>query len=786
MLKNYFVTSLRNIKRHKAFSIINIMGLAVGMAVCIIIMLYIKSELSYDKFHKDYEKTFRVQVKSGDDMMIKLGYGEVTLTPAMLKDILVEKYPEVKSVARVRYYNPNGIAYKFNGNIATEKSYLDVDPSFFDVFDFEFTVGSKASAMPDLNSIVITESFASRCFGNLNPIGQIISVRTKDYKVTSVLKDVPANSHLKFNFLLPIEIHDYESKGWTSSNFATYIKTDKADDYSKLNDIINDLPKYYCSNNAKNDKLFLLPLKDIHYKSNTKFEYEAIGNINYIYGLTVLGIIVLLLACVNFMNLSTAQAQERSVEIGLRKTVGANKKEIITQFMAESLSISFIAVCFAVLIVIISLPLFNRLVESNIKVSGDFSFLFMAMLLGIVTGLLAGSYPAFVLSSFTPISMIKKKIGSAGNFSSAVLRKSMIVFQFVVCSFLIAGAIGVDKQIHFIFNKDMGYKKDQIIIIPIRDYKTIKILKNELLNCPSVQYATLSSYAPDEIRTSQNYFWETPQNDQMFTSNAVDPDYFKTFDIKLAQGRFFVELPEDNPQEQYILNETAVKYMQAINPIGMKMGREDKPNGEVVGVVKDFNFRSLREKIEPLILSVRSNGYSYLSLKINTVNIAGAIDEIKEKYRAIVPNKPFDFYFMDEHFAKIYSKETQLADAIKIFSLLAIFVACLGMLGLITYSISKRKKEIGVRKILGAEIKNIIYLISKEFFLLIILANIIAIPFSFYAIHTWLSDFFYKTEISWWIFLLAMFASLLVSAVTIGFQTLKAATANPVDSIRYE
>jgi putative ABC transport system permease protein len=786
MFKSYFVTAIRNIKRHKAFSIINIMGLAIGMAVCLLIAMYIKSELSYDRFHKDYDKIFRVQVKSGDPMMIKLGYSELILTPAILKDVLLEKYSNVKSVCRIRYYDPQGAPYKYNGNMAIEKSYLEVDPSFFNIFGYEFTAGNKTSAMPDQNSMVVTKSFASRCFGDSNPVGQIISIWGKDYKVTAVVKDVPANSHLKFNFLLPLEIHDYESKGWTSSNFTTYIKTDKPDNFYSLGDAIKELPKYYTSNSAKNNILYLLPLKDIHYKSNTKYEYEAAGNINYVYGLSALGIIVLILACVNFMNLSTAQASERSMEIGLRKTVGADKKEIIKQFLAESMSLSFIAVCFSILIVIAILPFFNRLTGTEIKISGNLSFLLMVLVLGLVTGLLAGSYPAFVLSSFRPINIIRKRFDSTGKYGAATLRRTMIVFQFIVCSFLIAGAIGVDKQIHFIFNKDMGYKKDQIIVMPIRDYKTIKAVKSEMLNSSFVQSASLSSYPPDQIGTTQNFFWDTPQNDQMFTSNAVDPDYFKTFDIKLSQGRFFNEQSEDSPEEQYILNETAVKYMKAENPIGMKMGRGDKVNGQVVGVVKDFHFKSLREKIEPLVLSVRSNGYSYLSLKINTADISGAINEIKDKYRTIVPNKPFDYYFLDEHFAKIYSKETQLAEVIKTFSLLAIIVACLGMLGLVTYSIGKKKKEIGVRKILGAEINNIIFLISKEFLILIILANVIAMPFSYYLIDAWLKDFVYKTEISWWIFPAAMLVSLFISAVTIGFQTIKAATANPVDSIRYE
>ena len=486
------------------------------------------------------------------------------------------------------------------------------------------------------------------------------------------------------------------------------------------------------------------------------------------------------------MNLSTAQASERSVEIGLRKTVGADRKEIIKQFMAESLGLSFIAVCFSIVIVIAALPLFNRLSGTNITVVGNVAFPVIALLLGTVTGLLAGSYPAFVLSSFKPVNIIRKRFNSAGKYGAVTLRRAMIVFQFLVCSFLIAGAIGVDKQISYIFNKDMGYKKDQIIVMPILDYKTIKAVKNELKNSSYVQSATLSSFPPDEIRSTQNFFWETPLNEQMFSANAVDPDYFRTYDIKLLQGRFFVEQPEDSEEEQYILNETAVKYMNAANPVGMKMGQGKGANGQVVGVVKDFHFKSLHEKIEPLILTTRSNGYSYLSLKINANNITGALKEIKEKYSAIVPNKPFDFYFLDEHFAKMYSKDTQLAEAIKTFSFLAIVVACLGMLGLVTYSISKRKKEIGVRKVLGAEINNIIFLISKEFLALIILANIIAIPFSYYAMSAWLADFAYKTEISWWIFPAATFASLIISAITIGFQTVKAATANPVESIKYE
>lgn len=790
MLKNYFITALRNIKRYKTFSIINIIGLAVGMAVCMLIILFVNSEISYDKFHKDYNKIFRIQNKYGNEYreIFKTEWG--ITSPAMLKDLLTEKFPEIKTVTRIRFLDQRRIIVKYNGNITSEKKFLEVDPSFFDMFDYEFINGGKSFAFPDQNSVVVTKSFAARYFGNDNPLNKIINIKGNDYKVTAVLKDVPSNSHLKFDFLYPIVFRNGELGVWNNTNFATYVKLNKATDALSVGGRILELPKYHCSNIMKSDNLFLMPIKDIHFKSNTNSEFEPSGDINLVYGLITLALIILFLACINYMNLATAKSSSRSNEIGLRKSIGAGKAQIIRQFLVESLILSFIAMLLSTLIVYLSIPLFNRLTgtELDINILGNIKFIAALLLISAFTGIMAGSYPAFILSSFKPTGVFKMQNSSGGKWKIVSFRQALILFQFTVSSFLIIGVIVVTKQMHYINNKDLGYWKDQIVILPNIDYRLkdqYKVFKNELLKYPFVQSASVSYFIPAQVEAKQNYFWDNPQNDQMFSSNDVDEDYFKTYNIKLAQGRFFSALTNDS-KKQFILNESAVKYMKLDQPIGIKIGRGDDYQGEVVGVVKDFHFKSFHEKIAPIIMSWNANAFSYLSIKLNTKNMASSLSLIKAKFNEIINSKPFIYSFFDEDFGKIYEKEIRLSGIVNTFSFLSIFIACLGLMGLVAFAIEKRKKEISIRKVLGAEMKNVLYLISKEFFFLTLIANVIAIPIAYSVMSGWLSDFAYKTEMSWWIFAVSILISISLSVLTIGSQVIRAASANPVDSLRNE
>jgi len=789
MLRNYLVTAIRNIKRHKAFSIINILGLAAGMAVCIMIMIYAQSELSYDKFNPGYENIFRIKNEFGDPRFIKFAKEGSNKCPAMLKDVLLQKYPEVIEAARIRSASSEG-KIKYNGNLSIEKKYLNVDPSFYDIFGYEFIEGDKNTATQSINTMVVTENYAKKYFGNISPINKIMNIDGKDYQIGAVLKNVPVNSHLKFDYLLPLKIDSAEQGNWDRLNFALYLKLKDKADWNNLQRKIISLPGQYTSNIFKDDKLYLQPLGSIHFYSKTLFEFESPGDIKTLYGLIMLGAIVLLLACINFVNISTARLSARTTEIGLRKTVGAKRKEIIKQFIVESVCFSLWALGAAIIIVAAARPLFNELVETEINISMLYQLnsIIILIVFAVTTGVIAGIYPALIFSSFKPAEIINRKSLVKGNTGNAMLRKSLITFQFIICSLLIISVITINKQLHYINKKDMGYNIERILTIPLKYdmYGGREVFKSELLKNPIIKSVSFSTYPANNIDSRQNFFWDNSSNNQMLCGNAVDEDFIKTYNIKLIQGRDIIKPASEGAEEQYILNESAVKLMKLTQPIGVKMGSGKKIYGSVVGVVKDFHFKNLHEEISPLVMAVKINGYTCISIKIITDNITGALKSIEKKHKGIYPEVPFEYSFVDEQFGKMYQKEILLSKTTNTFSLLSIFVACLGLLGLVMFSIEKRRKEIGIRKALGAEIKSIIYLLSKEFIGLIIIANIIAIPVSYYLMRLWLNDFAYKTDISWWIFLLAMAVSLVIAMLTISWQTYKAATANPVESIRYE
>lgn len=789
MFKKYLTLTLRNIKKNKTYSLINILGLAVGMVVCVLVILYVQMELSYDKFNKDYDKIYRVKINFADPFWKGIYEDGGILTPAMLKDYITQNCPEAIEATRVGTKSFNKKIIKHKDFLEYENNYLSVDPSFFDVFDFKFINGSKYGALKDINSMVVTEKFAKKYFGSENPVNKTINAGEKDYIITAVLKDCPANSHLKFDYLLPIVVSPGEKTSWSALNYATYVKLKDPQMAAELIAKISGLPKTYGTDDLKNDKLYLQPLKDIHLYSHTDDEFEAGGSVNTVYGLITLALLVLTLACINFMNLSTAKSYSRSVEIGLRKVIGAERKHLIKQFMLESVFLSFISLLTAVIIINLIIPLFNQLVgaEISFELLGNISVIIIIILFTLVIGIFAGSYPAFYLSSFRPITIMRKNIHYSGGGVS--FRKAMIVFQFVVCSSLILGTIIITKQIFFLNNKELGYKKEQIMILPVdrklrNEYNTFK---GELLNYPVVKSASLSTFLPNDIQMNVDLFWDNPNKILKYYCLSSDSNFFRVYDVKLVKGEVLSQAKPGGTEGKLLLNETAARYMNLENPIGTKMGQGKEFFGEVTGVVKDFHFKSLHENIAPLLISIGDDNISkYLSIRIETKEMANAINTIKTKFNEMFPNRPFNYSFFDEQFDKMYKKENQFAGVISSFSFLSIFVACLGLLGMVTFTIEKRKKEIGIRKVLGAEAKNIVSLISKEFILLIVVANIIAIPIAYYTMNKWLADFAYKTEMNWWIFILSISVGVVISVITIGFQTIKAAISNPVDSLKNE
>lgn len=792
MFKNYFITAIRNIKRHKAFSIINMMGLAVGMAVCIMIMMHVQSELSFDDFHKGSDRIYRIYSNS---KFYSFGWKLGNTCPYTFADKLKNNYSEIETATYLENNRwVDRVLLKLDDKAFYEDGHINAGPSFFDMFAFPVIYGDLRTALDDPRSLIITEEIARKYFGNENPVGRSVQMEVGNQgnelrKITAVLKDLPHNSNIQFKLLTPVKITRRNEGNY---NYCTYIRLKNNVNPFEFEKKMHDQLSSSMAGGLIQKQYFLQKITNIHFYSPFNEEMSPNGEKANIYLFTSIGILLLLLACINFMNMMTARSSVRNNEIAVRQTLGSGKNNIITQFLVESILISFLSLIIALIIIMLVHPIFNRITGADIGSSMLFrpQFIVGFIFLAFITGILAGGYPAFYLSSLKPVAVFNRKGVRAQTRSAFSLRKGLIVFQFIICSLLIAGTILIEKQLHYINTKDLGYQKENILLLPIADYRIFdkyKTLKEELLKYPFVESASLSTEKPSEAVQQKNYFWETPSNDQMFKALSADPDFFKTYGIKLIEGTTFHQTGDENTEEQFILNREAVKYMKLKNTIGTKIGRGSNYQGSVVGVVDDFHFENVHYKITPLIISYApGSSYSLLSIKLKNSNITDDMELIKTKYKEIIPDKPFDYSFFNEFFDKTYKKDIRFSEEINVFSLLSIFVACLGLLGLVIFAVEKRRKEIGIRKILGAGTKNIMLLVSREFIILIAVANVITVPLAYYAMNLWLKNFAYKTEISWWIFPVAMLVSLFISAVTISYQILKAATANPVQSIRYE
>jgi len=784
------MTAIRNIRKHKAFSIINILGLAAGMAVCILIILYVQYELSYDKFHKDYKQIYRIGGKHTFNSKEEKGL----FLPAGLKSDIADKMPEVKSAVRIyKSMFTDKTVVRHETKTFYESDILETEQSFFDVFDFEVKSGGRNYLLANEKSAVITEEMAEKYFGNENPVGQIINVGKNDYQITGVLKNIPGNSHLKFNILLSYdksELQRYE-KAWGAGNYYIYVKLLKGVNTENFRSKLEMSLIKMTGNDFGKQKIFIQPVESIHLNSDTRHELSANSSYENLYIFSSLGILVLILACINFINLSTSRSIRRTGEVGLRKAIGANKLDMIKQFISESMLIAFFSVIISIVLAAVSLEWFNKIAETDVQLNmfAGYKFILGVVALVLIIGVLGGAYPAFYLSSFNPLNILKDNRIKRGSKSVFSLKKTLVVAQFVITSSLIAMTIIMVSQLGYIKNKNLGYDKEQVLIVPMRDYKAIDnfiLLKSRLKQYNTVKGAALASGMPVEIGSRWGFHYEGRNEEKglMMPCITIDSDYLKTLGIKLIAGRNVSEkAPEES--DEFIINEAAAKFMGLKDPVGKKMWFDKTKKGEIVGVVKDFNFASLHNNIEPLVMFLHGNSLRYMFVK-SVPSQGNIIDLIKKEFTAVIPDKPFEYIFLDEKLAMLYEKEEKLSMLIEVFSTLSIIIASVGMLGLIMFSIENRRKEIGIRKVIGAKVSNILYMISSEYLILILAANLIAVPITYYFMKKWLEDFAYKTDISWWIFLLAMAVSFIVAMLAISWQTIKAASANPVDSIRYE
>ena len=799
--------AIRNLKKNKGYSFINIFGLAVGIACCILILLYIQNELSYDHYNKNIDQIYRVRLSA------KIGNSELNLATscAPCGPTFASEIPGVVNFTRIRNYEYPLMSYK--DKVFSEERFYWVDSTFFNLFTIPFIEGDPQTALTQPNSVVITESTAKKYFGNEDPMGKILNADKRvDYMVTGVIKDFPQNSSFHFDFLGSLSYYKpWNDQSWLSDNYYTYLLVKKGININELEKKIYGITKTYASPQLQKAigltydqflaggsqfKYVLQQFSDIHLRSHLSEEIEPNGDITYIYIFSIIAFAILLIGCINFMNLSTARSSGRGKEVGIRKTLGSSQALLIKQFLSESILMSFIAMILAILLVELFLPTFNFIAGKQLALHIFGNFYTLALLIGftLIVGLIAGIYPSFVLSSFIPVKVLRG--GSKKSSSSTWLRNTLVITQFSISIILIVGTFIIKSQLDYIQNKKLGFDRDQILIIKNAGNvgKDIQSFKNDLMQNSSIIDATNSVSVPgghfNQTSDKQDGAGSEDIKDIMFL--YTDYNFVNTYKIKMKEGRFFSK-NFSSDTNAVVLNEEAVKALDLKNPIGKYIVRvgetpEKTLKFKVIGVTGDFNFESLHHKIEPLIMNLFGHdGFGmFVTVRLAPKNVKSTIQYISSVWQKYAGDQALNYSFFNNDFAKLYASEQRTGQIFSIFSILAIFIACLGLLGLAAYTAEQRTKEIGIRKVLGATVPEIIFMLTKEFTKWVLIANMIAWPVAYYFMNKWLQDFAYRIDMSWWIFIFAGCAALAIALITISFQAIKAATANPVESLRYE
>ncbi len=807
MIKNYLKIAFRNLTRNKVFSAINICGLAIGMATCVLISLYVLDELSYDRFHEKADRIYRL------DMEIKFGGTESSyaVSPAPAGATFLQNYPFVENFVRIR---ENSTQIKKGEQTITEHEVAYADSTFFDIFTFTVLAGNPQKALAEPNSAVITESIALKYFDTKEALGKTLILQNNDvYKVTAVIKDIPQNSHLQRKiYLSMLNYEDSKQNIWTSNNYNTYFLLRKKEDTDKLTASFPEVIKKYVEPeikqvlNIKNIDEFsktgsyirfgFMPLLKIHLHSNKVAEISTNSNVQYVYIFSAIAVFILFIACINFMNLSTARSAGRAKEVGIRKVLGSFKSALVGQFLMESVLLSTIAFLLAMGIASLMLPFFNDLAIKQMTFSFTKMPLLFCALFGfsVLVGLLAGSYPAFFLSAFKPVEVLKGKLSMG--MKSGNLRSSLVVFQFFASLFLIICTLVIYKQLNFIQNQQVGFDREQVLILHDTHTlgKSVESFKNEITQIKGIKSGTISSYLPvPSWRNNTSYFPEGEMQQErgvLMQSWDVDSDYVKTMGMQIVRGRDFDKnLITDS--SSIILNEAAAKLLSFKDPIGQKIFTlANVQTGErifytVIGIVKNFNYESLRSNVGAMGMKLGKTDGT-ICFRLDAGNVKETVSKMEGKWKNITSNQPFNYQFMDEAFDSIYRSEQRIGKIFITFAILAIFIACLGLFGLATFTAEQRVKEIGIRKVLGASVLQITTLLSKDFLKLVMIAFVIASPIAYYFMDKWLADFAYRITISWWIFALAGVSAITIALITVSWQSIKAALMNPVKSLRSE
>ncbi|MGS2764777.1 FtsX-like permease family protein [Sinomicrobium sp. M5D2P9] len=799
MIRNYFKIAFRNLWRHRNFSLLNIGGLTIGMTAGFLIFLYISYELGFDGFHSKGDRIYRVvtDLKTPSDEN-KWSFSSWAYAPHLYKE-----FPEIESTVRIL---PFGSIFQKGTTAFMEDGTIAADSTFFRIFDFKLLQGDQKTCLQKPFSIVLSQSTAKKYFGDQNPVGQTLegTFFEKEYPVTvtGVMEDFPVNSHIQANIILSVStiIENLDQKSdldnqWINFNPFTYVLLGNEANFRTLEQKFPDFMERKIGEKMKAHKLSLTlklePFERIHLWTDRGAHDHDRGNINNIYIFGLIAIFTLLIACINFVNLTTARSVERAREVGVRKVIGAGKKQLRLQFIGESVIISLLALLITIGTTYLLLPYFNLLADKIIVPDFAFSLSHITILLctALCIGILAGIYPAMVLSSYKPVKVLK------GNFSTGskgvLLRKTLVVFQFSISIALIIGTIVIYHQMHFMHNMDLGFKKDQILVLTPGFSSKNETLKQSMQNLPGVLSASLSSSVPGESNAIAYSSIENRTGDMQETSLTtyfIDFNFIKQFDLKIIAGRSLSPEFATDTTEAMLVNQKAVKAFGYDTPediIGKRFDQWEQ-QGRIVGVVNDFNFNSLRSDITPLAFRIEPKQYYDLALQVSTENLPQTIAAIETKWKQLFPKKPFDFFFMDEFLDKQYRSEERFGQLFLNFAVLAIIISCLGLLGLASYSVLQRRREIGIRKVVGASVPRIVNLLSGEFIWLVAIAFIVASPLIWLGMHYWLQNFAYHIAISWWIFAAGGGLALFIALATVSFHAVKAAMANPAKSLKTE
>ncbi|MFC1725612.1 ABC transporter permease [candidate division KSB1 bacterium] len=786
MFKNYLKTAFRNMKRQKVFSLINISGLAIGMACSILILFWVQDELSYDKFHINIDRIYRIV--DGIPVGKKVDMSALTAPP--VAPALTQDYPEI--LEYTRFSDGINTLVKYGDKAFYETLYTNADPGIFKIFSFFMLKGDPETALSDPYSVVLTEKTAEKYFGEEDPLGKTLNINNEfNVTVTGVVKNLPQNSTIQFDFISPFTKTFFDERqlnNWDANFHYAFVLLKKGVSAENLD---NKISNYLIEHDPEQtDTIDLQWFGDTHLYSQLEHEFDGLGDIKYVYIFSVLAVFVLLIACINFVNLTTAKSGSRSKEIGVRKVVGADKKDLRGQFFSETIIMTFIGLTAALILVWILLPFFNELSGKQIDpVSMNlFKLLGLFASIALLTGIISGIYPSLYLSSFQPVKALK------GNFTTGkggkVFRKILVVFQFLLSIILIICTITVSKQLNFINNFDLGYNKDHIVEMRITGDMNQNFLsfKNELLSNPVIKNVTRAMAMPNNIGSSPGspeYEGKEEGDNWYIRADFADFDYFETFGMEIIQGRSFTKEHLTSDYMAYIVNEEAVKRMGMTDPIGKRFsfwGDE----GQIIGVVKNFHFRPVHYKIEPIVYRLMEPWYRRIIVKINQTNISHSLSFIEDTWKKHFTKYPFIYSFFDKRFEAMYKAENNMGKLISYASILAIFIACLGLFGLAAFMTEQRTKEIGIRKVLGSTLVGVVYLLTKDFTKLVLLGNLVAWPIAWFAMRKWLQSFAYSIELSIYIFISAGFIALFIAFLTVSYQSLKAALSNTVDALKYE